>query len=188
MTQWHTWGVIWTPTSVIYTLDGRVWGTFSVPSEVPHVPMTLHLQQQTWCSSNYACPTGPQSSQIDWVAEYSAVSTNPVTQLPFKRLAWVLTPQLKQQIVSLARRIQAQGVLVVNLTGYGDVSNSTRQGLSLGRDRAIAVRRYLLKSLAALNDPAVVVTVNALGNAGRLVTNATSTNPALSQRVTANLY
>lgn len=111
MTQWHTWVVVWTPTSVIYTLDGRVWGTFRVPAEVPHVPMTLHLQQQTWCSSNFACPTGPQSSQIDWVAEDSTASTNPVTLSPFKRLAWVLTPQLKQQIVSLARRIQGEGDL-----------------------------------------------------------------------------
>ena len=188
MTQWHTWGVVWTPTSVIYTIDGRVWGTFSVPSEVPHVPMTLNLQQQTWCSSNFACPSGPQSSQIDWVAEYSTATTNPVTLSPFKRLAWVLTPQLKQQIVSLARRIQAEGDMVVNLTGYGDPTDSSRQGIALGRNRAVAVKRFLLKSLANISDPAVVVTVNGLGSAGRFVTSATATNTSLTQRVTANLY
>ena len=27
MTQWHTWGVIWTPTSITYTVDGSVWGS-----------------------------------------------------------------------------------------------------------------------------------------------------------------
>ena len=72
MTQWHTWGVIWTPTSVTYTVDGRIWGTVNSTSEVPHQPMTLDLQQQTWCSSGFACPTAPQSMQIDWVAEYAS--------------------------------------------------------------------------------------------------------------------
>jgi hypothetical protein len=71
MTQWHTWGVVWTPTSITYTVDGRVWGSFTNASEVPDVPMTLDLQQQTWCSSGYACPTTPQSMQVDWVAEYT---------------------------------------------------------------------------------------------------------------------
>jgi len=71
MTQWHTWGVIWTPTSITYTVDGTVWGNVTTPSEISSVPMTLDLQQQTWCSSGYACPTTPQSMQIDWVSEFS---------------------------------------------------------------------------------------------------------------------
>lgn len=71
MTSWHTWGVIWSPTSITYTVDGRVWGTVSTASEIPNVPMTLDLQQQTWCSSGWACPTTPQSMQVDWVAQYT---------------------------------------------------------------------------------------------------------------------
>jgi beta-glucanase (GH16 family) len=71
MTVWHTWGVIWTPTSITYTVDGTVWGQVANPSEIPSIPMTLDLQQQTWCSSGYACPTSAQSMQVDWVAEYS---------------------------------------------------------------------------------------------------------------------
>ena len=71
MTQWHTYGVIWTPTTLTYTLDGAVWGTVTNSSEIPSVPMTLDLTQQTWCSSGFACPTAPQSMQIDWVAEYT---------------------------------------------------------------------------------------------------------------------
>src|SRR5664280_2467756 len=70
MTQWHTWGVIWTPTSITYTMDGQVWGTFTNASQIPNQPMTLDLQQQTWCSSGWACPTSPQSMQVDWVTEY----------------------------------------------------------------------------------------------------------------------
>lgn len=71
MTQWHTFGVIWTPTSITYTVDGNVWGSVTTASEVPQIAMTLDLTQQTWCSSGFACPTTPQSMQIDWVAEYS---------------------------------------------------------------------------------------------------------------------
>jgi hypothetical protein len=72
LTQWHTWGVVWTPQSVTYTVDGRVWGSVHLASEISNVPMTLDLTQQTWCSSFWACPTAPQTMQVDWVAEYSA--------------------------------------------------------------------------------------------------------------------
>jgi hypothetical protein len=72
LTQWHTWGVIWTPTSVTYTVDGKEWGSVHVASEISDVPMTLDLTQQTWCSSSFACPTAPQSMEVDWVAEYTA--------------------------------------------------------------------------------------------------------------------
>jgi len=71
MTQWHTWGVIWTPASITYTVDGKVWGTVTNTSEIPNQPMTLDLQQQTWCGSGWACPSSPQSMSVDWVAEYS---------------------------------------------------------------------------------------------------------------------
>lgn len=71
MTAWHTWGVIWTPGSIIYTVDGEEWGSVKVASEIPNQAMTLDLTQQTWCSSGFACPTSPQSMQVDWVAEYT---------------------------------------------------------------------------------------------------------------------
>ncbi len=176
MTRWHTWGVIWTPTSVTYTVDGRAWGSFNVSAEVAHVPFVLHLQQQTWCSSNFACPTSPESSQIDWVAEYSIASTNLVTISPFQKLDWALTPQLRQQIVSLARRVQSEGDLVVNLTGYGDATSSSRHTIAIGRNRASAVKRYLLRVLTNLNDPAVVVSVTGSGRIGHFVTSVTTSN------------
>ena len=73
MTAWHTWGVIWTPTKVIYTLDGRIWGTITNQGEIPTIPMHLSLQSQTWCgaSSPWACPTQPESMLVDWVAIYT---------------------------------------------------------------------------------------------------------------------
>jgi hypothetical protein len=72
MTQWHTWGVIWSPTSIILTVDGVEWGSFTDAADIPDIAMWLTLQQQTWCSSDFACPTAPDSMQIDWVAEYQA--------------------------------------------------------------------------------------------------------------------
>jgi hypothetical protein len=71
MTQWHTWGVIWTPTSITYTVDGQVWGSETNAASIPNIPMHLSLQSQTWCASGWACPTTPESMQVDWVAEYS---------------------------------------------------------------------------------------------------------------------
>jgi outer membrane protein OmpA-like peptidoglycan-associated protein len=76
MTQWHTWGVIWTPTSVTYTLDGTIWGEINIAADVPQQVMTLDIQQQTWCSAtpSFACPTVDDSTQVDWVAEYSTTA------------------------------------------------------------------------------------------------------------------
>lgn len=79
MTQWHTWGVIWSPQSITYVVDGRVWGVVSVSSEIPHIPMTLDIQQQTWCSQGSACPTSSQSTLVDWATEYTPTSSVSVT-------------------------------------------------------------------------------------------------------------
>lgn len=70
MTQWHTWGVIWTPTSVTYTVDGRVWGRLSTRGTIPNIPMTLDFEQRTICSEDRQCPTTPVNMYVDWVAEY----------------------------------------------------------------------------------------------------------------------
>ena len=70
MTQWHTWGVVWTPSWITYTVDGNVWATVTSSSSIPTIPMHLSLQAQTWCASSWACPTTPQSMQVDWVAQY----------------------------------------------------------------------------------------------------------------------
>jgi hypothetical protein len=72
MTQWHTWGVIWSPTSIIYTVDGNVWGTVTKTAEIPTIPMHISLQSQTFCSAGWACPTVNNSLLVDWVAEYTA--------------------------------------------------------------------------------------------------------------------
>lgn len=70
MTQWHTWGVIWTPTVVKFTVDGQVWGAINLAWEIPSVPMTLDIEQRALCSLNRQCPTAPESMLVDWVAEY----------------------------------------------------------------------------------------------------------------------
>jgi hypothetical protein len=68
--HWHTWGVIWTPGSLTFVVDGHAWGQVTAPGEVPHEPMTLDLQQQTWCGIFPECPTRPSSLFVDWVEVY----------------------------------------------------------------------------------------------------------------------
>ena len=73
MLRWHTWGVIWSPTSIIFTVDGRKWGAFTVAADVPKEPMALHFEQLASCSNSRYCPSAPASMLIDWVAEYSPI-------------------------------------------------------------------------------------------------------------------
>jgi hypothetical protein len=72
MTRWHTFGVIWTPTSLTFTVDGQVWATDNIASHIPKIAMTLDLQQTTRCTEHTQCPSGPVAMQVDWVAEYTA--------------------------------------------------------------------------------------------------------------------
>ena len=71
--KWHTWGVIWTPRLLTFTVDGHVWGTVRSQAVIPHEGMTLDIQQQTWCGIAPECPTKPLSMLVDWVAEFTPV-------------------------------------------------------------------------------------------------------------------
>lgn len=70
LTNWHTWGVIWTPTTLTFTVDGLPWGSYSNPAAIPHVPMTLDIQQRPACAVSPTCVASKQSLLVDWVAEY----------------------------------------------------------------------------------------------------------------------
>jgi len=71
--HWHTWGIVWTSTSVTFVVDGRAWGVLTSPSQVPHLQMNLDLQQQTWCGIMPECPKVPSQMLVDWVAIYTPV-------------------------------------------------------------------------------------------------------------------
>jgi hypothetical protein len=71
MEQWHTWGLVWTPSAVTYIVDGQVWGRITNPNEITKTPMTLDLEQIALCSLHRECPTRPVSMLVDWVSEYS---------------------------------------------------------------------------------------------------------------------
>ncbi len=73
MTKWHTWGVIWSPKSIKYIVDGVVWGSITTATEIPNIPMRLDLQQQTWCAQDRLCPSVPVSMIVNWVAEYQSI-------------------------------------------------------------------------------------------------------------------
>jgi len=70
--HWHTWGVIWTPASITFTVDGRVWGTVTASYAIPNIPMNLDLQSQSWCGiTGEPCPTADSVLLVDWVAQYT---------------------------------------------------------------------------------------------------------------------
>lgn len=74
LTRWHTFGVIWTPTELTFTVDGVVWGHTTAPAVIPHQPMTLDIDQEARCIPGYkwnACPTGEATMQINWVAVFT---------------------------------------------------------------------------------------------------------------------
>jgi hypothetical protein len=70
MLKWHTWGVIWTATTVTFLVDGRVWARDSKPANIPIVPMDLNFEQRAMCSVGRECPKSNVSMLVDWVAEY----------------------------------------------------------------------------------------------------------------------
>ena len=74
---WHTYGVQWTPSTITYTIDGRVWGSVSKssvssPGQWPAIPMNLTLQSQNQASAQ---PSGTtETMTVAWVAEYAMSS------------------------------------------------------------------------------------------------------------------
>jgi beta-glucanase (GH16 family) len=71
-TQWHTYGVQWTPTSITFTIDGHPAGAVVSSTGLPawpDIPMNLALQSQ---SLGAARPSHSiETLTVDWVAEYS---------------------------------------------------------------------------------------------------------------------
>jgi hypothetical protein len=70
MERWHTWGLIWTPRKMTFTIDGRSWGQLTNWAEIPHQQMMLDVQQQVWCQPRLACPSRASAIEIDWVEEF----------------------------------------------------------------------------------------------------------------------
>jgi len=163
MTQWHTWGVIWTPTSLTYVLDGRVWGAVTGAGEIPNQPMTLNLQQQTWCSSGWACPTSPQSMLVDWVAQFNPLVHQTMSVGPFSAGTSAITSAMRNQIATVALRIKTDGNPMVSLTGFSDRTRGPHQLTTLGRMRGLAVATLLRRKLTSLNVTGVTISVNSVG-------------------------
>jgi len=194
MTQWHTWGVIWTPASVTYTVDGNVWGIANNASAVPDAPMTLDIQQQTWCSSNYACPTSNQSTYVDWVAEYTPTpnaplvtpaAAGPVSVAPFASNSSALSPLLKARISKVAETIRSDNVSNVSLVGFTDNSTRGTKALAISTQRAVYVARYLKQRLQVLKVTGVKIKAIGAGSSNPIASNATPSGRAKNRRVVA---
>jgi beta-glucanase (GH16 family) len=95
LTRWHTVGVEWTDSKLVYTLDGSPWATviengpatilprwltsrLPYGKDIPSIPMTLCIQTQSWgCENNNqeACPDNTTPStvnmEVDWAVLYA---------------------------------------------------------------------------------------------------------------------
>jgi beta-glucanase (GH16 family) len=76
--QWHTFGVEWSPGKLVYTVDGTVWATMNSP-EISSQPMQLALQTEAWqCGTSVAeqCANASTPSEVDmdvdWIVVYTA--------------------------------------------------------------------------------------------------------------------
>ena len=71
-TQWHTYGVKWTPTSITFTIDGHPAGSVISSTGLPawpDIPMNLDLQSQNLGSAQPSHTI--ETMTIDWIAEYA---------------------------------------------------------------------------------------------------------------------
>ncbi len=147
MTKWHTWGVVWTPTSITYTLDGRAWATIQNPSIIPDVPMTLHIQQQASCAGAFACPTIAAATQVNWVAEYVPLARVQVVVGPFAPTGAKLSTSLRSEIAAIANIVVVRGAKSVSLTSFDSATAGRPPGRRAGAQRVRAVVRYLRQLL-----------------------------------------
>jgi beta-glucanase (GH16 family) len=77
-TQWHTYGVAWTASTITYTVDGKVFAVVYKSNLTgegqywPNTPMNLDIQSENLGSAQ---PQGSvETMTVDWVAEFSQSS------------------------------------------------------------------------------------------------------------------
>jgi hypothetical protein len=73
-TQWHTYGVEWTPSGVTWLIDGRVIyfapaSEAKSPAKQPALPMNMGLQSQNL--NGAGTPTRRETMTVDWAEEFS---------------------------------------------------------------------------------------------------------------------
>lgn len=163
MMDWHTFGVVWTPGELIYLVDGRVWGTVARPSEVPSIPMTLDLQQQTWCLSAWACPASPQAMLVDWVAEYNLNGPVTVNIGSFAKPGSRIPLTVSDDASALAADVATLHCPSVALTGYAPANLSVARSQRVSSYRANLVRTMVLGDLARRKVSGVSVTATGEG-------------------------
>jgi hypothetical protein len=71
-TEWHTTAIEWTASSVKFYMDGELIGSTS--KQIPHIPMSWILQNESSILGPYAKPGASAQLDIDWVACYSPAS------------------------------------------------------------------------------------------------------------------
>jgi len=183
LTQWHTFGVVWTPGQLLYVVDGRVWGTVSRPSEIPNIPMTLDLQQQTWCLSSWACPLSPQEMLVDWVAEFKMTGPLTVNVGPFSLTGPTLSAALQDQVQSAAADLAYLHCASASVLGYANPTTPRSLATSQSLRWAQATAALLRADVSRLTHRVVTTRVQGLGATNLVGPTSTTLGQAQNRRV-----
>jgi beta-glucanase (GH16 family) len=71
LSRWHTIGVVWTPTSIRYTMDGHYWGRPKT-THLPRGPMVLVLQTEGKVRpAQVSLKGGSCNAHVGWVVQYA---------------------------------------------------------------------------------------------------------------------
>lgn len=70
LTQWHTWGVMWSPGQLDYVLDGVIWDSVT-SAEVPNIAMWLGIQSEYEGPVLAVDPHLPQQVRVDWITVFA---------------------------------------------------------------------------------------------------------------------
>ena len=70
VTQWHTLGVEWTPTSIRYTLDGHYWGN-PVTHDIPRTRMALVVQTEGLVPASTVSPDFSCKAYVQAATQYA---------------------------------------------------------------------------------------------------------------------
>lgn len=67
-TDWHTVGVIWTPTRLDFTCDGQILDSVTNAAAIPHQPMWVGIQQ----GLGWQIRTQPVTMDVDYIRIYTS--------------------------------------------------------------------------------------------------------------------
>jgi OOP family OmpA-OmpF porin len=151
---------------------------FVKPGEVFYYVRLTDLK--TGCASNWP------GADIDAIAALGSVMQVTLnSSVLFDVGSYILKPGALSAIDSLIGNLDAASVRSVDIYGHTDSDGSDEMNLTLSKNRANAVKEYILKKI---KDKSVIVNTFGKGETEPIATNETETGKASNRRVSMIIY